>query len=178
MPFKPRRIVTGHDANGRSIILMDGEAPNSRLLAAAGGLQRTELWETTSFPVDNGGNRDGAADTSSFAPAPNGTMFRIVEYPPDAVRLKSLDPSAHFGHAAAAGGKRHPGMHKTETIDYAIVLSGEIYAVMEQGETLMRAGDCLVQRGTNHAWSNRSNDPCVVAFIMIAALPLPPPQPE
>jgi mannose-6-phosphate isomerase-like protein (cupin superfamily) len=172
MPFKPKRIVTGHDEEGNSIILMNGEAPNSRLLTAAGGLQRTELWETKFFPVDNSGSADAAEHTNTFEPAPQGTMFRTVEYPPDSVRLKNLDPAAHFGEAADRSGKRHPGMHKTHTIDYAIVLSGEIYAVMEKGEALLRAGDCLVQRGTNHAWSNRSEVPCVVAFVMISALPL------
>jgi hypothetical protein len=172
MPFKPKRIVTGHDEHGNSIILMNGEAPNSRLLASAGGLQRTELWETKSFPVDNSGDADGAEHTNTFSPTPQGTMFRIVEYPPDSVRLKTLDPAAHFGGAADHGGKRHPGMHKTNTIDYAIVLAGEIYAVMDKGEALLRAGDCLVQRGTNHAWSNRSEEPCVVAFVMIAANPM------
>jgi quercetin dioxygenase-like cupin family protein len=64
---------------------------------------------------------------------------------------------------------RHPGMHKTGTVDYAIVLSGEIYAVMDKGETLLRAGDTLVQRGTNHAWSNRSETPCLVAFVLVSA---------
>jgi quercetin dioxygenase-like cupin family protein len=67
---------------------------------------------------------------------------------------------------------RHPGMHKTATVDYAIVLSGEIYAVMDEGETLLRAGDTLVQRGTNHAWSNRSETPCLVAFILVSASPV------
>jgi naringenin degradation protein FdeH len=67
---------------------------------------------------------------------------------------------------------RHPGMHKTATVDYAIVLSGEIYAVMDEGETLLRAGDTLVQRGTNHAWSNRNETPCLVAFILVSASPV------
>lgn len=172
MPFKPKRIVTGHDEQGNSIIVMNSEAPNSRILAAAGGLRRTELWETKSFPVDNRGNADSAEHTSTFSPAPRGTMFRIVEYPPDSVRLKTLDPTAHFGAAADHSGNRHPGMHKTDTIDYAIVLSGEIYAVLDKDEALLRAGDCLIQRGTNHAWSNRSEEPCVVAFVMIAANPI------
>jgi Cupin domain len=67
---------------------------------------------------------------------------------------------------------RHPGMHKTDTVDYALVLSGEIWALMDEGETLLRAGDTLVQRGTNHAWSNRGDQPCLVAFILVSARPL------
>lgn len=172
MTFKPRRVVTGHDAQGNSIILTDSEAPNSRTLVAAGGLQRTELWETRAFPPSNAGVADGAEHTNTLAPVKDGTMFRIIEFPPDSERLKNFDPSAHFGRAADQSGKRHPGMHKTDTIDYVVVLSGEVYAVMDKGEVLLRAGDSLVQRGTNHAWSNRSNKPCVIAFVMISAEPL------
>jgi mannose-6-phosphate isomerase-like protein (cupin superfamily) len=172
MPAKHRRVVTGHDADGNSIILFDGYAPNSRLLTAAGGLQRTELWETASAPADNNGNEDAAERTSTLEPHLGGSIFRIVEYPPDSVRLKTLDPDAHFGGAADRSGARHRGMHKTNTIDYAIILSGEIYVVMEKGEVLLKAGDCLIQRGTNHAWSNRTEQPCLVAFIMISSLPL------
>jgi hypothetical protein len=172
MPAKNRRVVTGHDANGESVILIDDHAPNSKIIAAAGSLRRTELWETAACPADNNGNDDAAAHTQSLEPRTGGSIFRIVEYPPDSVRLKTIDPAAHFGHAADHNRSRHPGMHKTNTIDYAIVLSGEIYAVMEKGEVLLRTGDCLIQRGTNHAWSNRTDQPSVVAFVMISALPL------
>lgn len=68
--------------------------------------------------------------------------------------------------------RRHPGMHKTDTVDYAIVLSGEIYAVLDQDEVLLRAGDCLIQRGTSHAWSNRTQEPCAIAFVLVAAKPV------
>jgi hypothetical protein len=67
---------------------------------------------------------------------------------------------------------RHPGFHKTDTIDYAIVLSGEIWAMMDEGETLLKQGDVLVQRGTNHAWSNRTNEPAILAFVLIDADPV------
>jgi mannose-6-phosphate isomerase-like protein (cupin superfamily) len=106
-----------------------------------------------------------------------GSVFRVIEYPPDSVRLKTLDPERFFGgmgtRAADAATRKHPGMHKTDTIDYCVVLSGEIWAVLDEGEVLLRAGDCLVQRGTNHAWSNRSDTPCVIAFVLIAAKPAP-----
>jgi uncharacterized cupin superfamily protein len=75
--------------------------------------------------------------------------------------------------AADAATRRHPGMHRTGTVDYCIVLSGEIWAVLDEGEVLLRAGDCLVQRGTNHAWSNRSDAPCTIAFVLVAAERLP-----
>ena len=100
-----------------------------------------------------------------------------MEFPPDQATAGKLDrkklfEAMHAGGAMDHEGTRHAGMHKTPTVDYAIVLSGEIYAVMDEGETLMRGGDCLVQRGTNHAWSNRSNATCLVAFILVSANPL------
>jgi len=170
-------VVTGHDARGRSVVLMDGESPYSFFLEKAGGLQLTELWETRSSPADNSGAKDAAEHERRIGPVGGGTVFRIIEYPPDSVRLKTLAPDSFFpemgAQAADKGQRRHPGMHKTNTVDYAIVLSGEIYAVLDEGEVLLRAGDCLVQRGTRHAWSNRSEEPCVIAFVLVAAKPLP-----
>ena len=156
---------------------MDGESPYSFFLEKAGGLQLTEMWETRSAPADNSGAKDAAEHERRIEPVGGGTVFRIIEYPPDSVRLKTLDPDAFYSGvgAKAAGGaeRRHPGMHTTHTLDYCVVLSGEIYAVLDESEVLLRAGDCLVQRGTRHAWSNRSEEPCVIAFVLIAAKPLP-----
>ncbi len=177
MPKRPRRVVTGHDARGRSVILMDGESPHSFFLEKAGGLQLTELWETRSAPADNSGAKDAAEHERRIEPVNGGSVFRIIEYPPDSVRLKTLDPDAFYSgmgaQAADRAKRRHPGMHKTNTVDYAIVLSGEIWALMDEGEVRLRAGDCLVQRGTNHAWSNRTEKPCVIAFVLVAAKPAP-----
>ncbi len=109
----------------------------------------------------------------------NGSVFRIIEYPPDSQRLAAIAheetlPNDGSGRAAASdrGNPRHPGFHKTSAIDYAIVLSGEIYAMMDEGEVLLKAGDVLVQRGTNHAWSNRTEAPALVAFVLLDAGPL------
>ena len=171
-----RRVVTGHDAKGRAVVLMDGEAPHSFFLERAGGLQLTELWETRSAPADNSGARDAAEHERRIAPVGGGTVFRIIEYPPDSVRLKTLAPDSFFPELGAQAAdpvhRRHPGMHSTHTLDYCVVLSGEIWAVMDEGEVLLRAGDCLVQRGARHAWSNRSEEPCVIAFVLVAAKPL------
>jgi naringenin degradation protein FdeH len=168
-----RRVVTGHDASGRSVVLSDGESPHHFVLEKAGGLGLTELWETRSAPADNTGRADAAEHERRIEPVNGGTVFRVIEYPPDRERLKSIDPEAHFAsmgaRAADAATRRHPGMHRTDTIDYCIVLSGEIWAVLDEGEVLLRAGDCLVQRGTNHAWSNRGDAPCTVAFVLVAA---------
>ena len=172
-----RRVVTGHDASGRSVVLMDGESPHVFVLQKAGGLRLTELWETRSAPADNSGAGDAAGHERRIEPVNGGTVFRVIEYPPDRERLKSIDPEAHFAsmgaRAADAATRRHPGMHRTDTVDYCVVLSGEIWAVLDEGEVLLRAGDCLIQRGTNHAWSNRSDAPCTIAFVLVAAAPLP-----
>ncbi|HKW36196.1 MAG TPA: cupin domain-containing protein [Burkholderiales bacterium] len=172
-----RRVVTGHDANGRAVVLFDGESPHRFVLEKAGGLRLTEIWETRGSPADNSGSDDAAAHERRIGPVGGGSVFRVIEYPPDSVRLKTLDPERFFhgmgAKAANAATRRHPGMHKTDTIDYCVVLSGEIWAVLDESEVLLRAGDCLVQRGTSHAWSNRSEAPCVIAFALIAAGPAP-----
>jgi len=172
-----RRVVTGHDASGRAVVLFDGESPYSFVLEKAGGLRITEIWETRSSPADNSGTQDAADHERRIEPVGGGSVFRIIEYPPDSVRLKTLEPERFFhgmgAKAADAATRRHPGMHKTDTVDYCVVLSGEIWAVLDEGEVLLRAGDCLVQRGTSHAWSNRTDKPCVIAFVLIAARPAP-----
>ena len=177
MPKRPRRVVTGHDAEGRSVVLMDGESPYSFFLEKAGGLRLTELWETRSSPADNSGAKDAAGHERRIEPVGGGTVFRIIEYPPDSVRLATIDPESFYSamgaQAAEKAERRHPGMHRTHTLDYCVVLSGEIYAMLDEGEVLQRAGDCLVQRGTRHAWSNRTEKPCVIAFVLVAAKPLP-----
>ena len=107
-------------------------------------------------------------------PPKGGSVFRVVAYPPDALRFAAMDkanPAAEKASGMDAArdksNPRHRGFHKTDTVDYAIVLSGEIFAVMDEGETLLRAGDILIQRGTSHAWANRSGAPCRIAFILI-----------
>ena len=170
-----RRIVTGHDAKGKSIIVSDGPSPHVLRISNRDDFALTNLWVTDSAPASNAGNADAAKRTVVLEPPANGTIFRVVEFPPEKSGAP-FDRNAAFAamgadHAMDPDASRHPGMHKTSTVDYAIVLSGEIWALMDEGETLMRAGDCLVQRGTNHAWSNRSDAPCLVAFILVSAAP-------
>ena len=166
-----RRIVTGHDASGRAVVLID-DAPSALVLEKAGGLRLTELWQTQETPARFAA-RDQARRERRIEPDPGGSVFRIIDYPPDRERLARIQPEAHFAsmgvEAAPAEKRRHPGMHRTKTLDYAIIVSGEIYAVLDEGEVLLRAGDVLVQQGTNHAWSNRSDQPCRIAFVLIDA---------
>lgn len=167
-----KRVVTGQGVDGLSRIFIEDE-PESALLEKAGGLRLSELWATSEAPARLSGDEDRAKRPRRIEPEAMGTVFRVVEYPPDSERLKSLDPEAHFAsmgaQAAAKDERRHPGMHRTKTIDYAIVLSGEITAVLDEGEVLLKAGDVLVQRGTSHAWSNRSDRPARIAFVLIDA---------
>lgn len=172
-----RRVVTGHNAAGKSIFLMDGPAPHVQSRGTA-STAVTELWETRAAPAENRGKEDPTDHPFRLPPPKNGTVFRIIEYPPDKLRVAALRrPSASHNAAAEGyvrdlGNARHPGFHKTDSIDYAIVLSGEIYALMDEGETLLKAGDVLIQRGTSHAWSNRTDEPAYVAFVLIDAEPL------
>src|SRR5262249_13425090 len=114
-----------------------------------------------------------------LAPPKNGTVFRIIEYPPDKQRLAALeqqrasaDDGSGHGDAFDRGAPRHPGFHKTSSTDYAIVLSGESVAMVDEGEGLLKAGGGLIQRGTNHAWSNRPAEPAYLAFVLVDAAPV------
>jgi mannose-6-phosphate isomerase-like protein (cupin superfamily) len=166
-----KRVVTGHDVQGRAIVLLQ-DTPSPAVLEKAGGLKLTELWTTGESPAQFS-SVDKARRERRIEPDASGTVLRVIEYPPDAQRLKSLQPEEHFAsmgaQAADANSRRHPGMHRTKTLDYAIVLSGEIYAVLDEEEVLLKAGDVLVQQGTNHAWSNRTDRPALIAFVLIDA---------
>jgi mannose-6-phosphate isomerase-like protein (cupin superfamily) len=173
-----RRVVTGHDVDGRSTFLIDGPTPHV-FSRSKGSAIVHELWETTRTPADNRSNSDAIARGHRLPPPQGGSVFRVIEYPPDSERLAAIAheeklPDDGSGRAAAIdrNSPRHPGFHKTATIDYAIVLSGEIFAMMDDGEVLLQAGDVLIQRGTNHAWSNRTNETAVVAFVLIDAEPV------
>ena len=175
-PKTVRRLVSGHDAAGRSCFLQDAAAPTVLVMAAMGGLALTDLWETHAAPADNTGSADNADRPVHLEPDARGTIFRIVDFPPDAAWKDGADVEAAFntigaGHTADLDGGE-PGMHKTASIDYALVIEGEIWAVLESDERLMRAGDVLVQRGTNHAWANRTDSVCRVMFVLVGATPL------
>jgi hypothetical protein len=177
MVWKVRRVVTGHDRDGKSIILMDGHAPNVMEMASMPGLALTDLWETTGAPASNEGDADAAARPVRLEPPRSGALFRIVEFPPDSAwRGRATDAREAFdsiqaGHAPDLSSS-DPMMHKTSTVDYIVVLKGEIYAVVDKGETLLRPGDVFVQRGTNHSWSVRGTEPCIIAVVLVSANPV------
>jgi mannose-6-phosphate isomerase-like protein (cupin superfamily) len=176
MIWRVRRVLTGHDADGESMFLMDGLAPNVKEMTAMPGLALTALWETRGAPARNEGSADNADRPVQLEPPANGTILRIVEFPPDSAWRGRTDGRAGFdsigaGHAQDAHSS-DPMMHKTASVDYIIVLKGEIYAIMDKGETLLKAGDILVQRGTKHSWSVRGNEPCIIAAVLVSAAPL------
>jgi mannose-6-phosphate isomerase-like protein (cupin superfamily) len=164
-----RRIVTGHDATGKAIISLDGPAENVRV-RAANGLTSTLLWAEDETPSDNSGDIDKADREIGVAPPDGGSVFRIVEFVPDDDSVSNEDMKRELGLDPDSGGPvRHPGMHKTRSVDYAIVLSGEIDMLVDEDEVHLKAGDVIVQRGTNHAWANRGTEPCRIAFVLIDA---------
>jgi len=177
MSKQVRRVVTGHNASGKSIFILDTATPHV-FSRTKGSAIVHELWETAETPADNRSSADAISRGHRLAPPKHGSVFRVIEYPPDSERLAAIAREHALpddsGRAAASdhNNPRHPGFHKTATIDYALVLSGEIYAMMDEGEVLLKAGDVLIQRGTNHAWSNRTNEPAVVAFVLIDAKPV------
>lgn len=176
MVWRVRRVYTGHDARGRSVIVADGHAPNVKEMASMPGLALTDLWETTGPLASNEGNGDAADRPVRLEPPRGGSILRIVEFPPDKAWRESADAKAAFesigaGHAKDKG-SADPMMHKTATIDYIIVISGEIYAIVEEGEVLLKPGDVFIQRGTNHSWSVRGDEPCVIAAILVSATPV------
>jgi len=171
-PPPVRRVLTGHVA-GTATIIEDGLAPAVRTIAERPGFRVTNLWSThaSPAPVDD---RDRLGELTGVMPPNNGTVLRIIDFPPESKDPAERERAAHAtfahlfkdaAHQPKAG--QHPGMHKTETVDYAIVMLGEITAILEDQETVLRAGDVLVQRGTNHAWANRSDGFARVCFVLI-----------
>jgi hypothetical protein len=170
-----RRVVTGLNAQGASVILSDGASPHVTPFMGMANFAVTDFWKAQT-PADNGEatGADLCGGPFEVAPPVGGSVFRVTQFPPEKAWPQPGDARVDAPmapHADAGAGVRHPHMHRTRTLDYAIVLSGEIWAVMDEGETRLHAGDVLIQRGTNHAWANRSDSPCIVAFVMLDAHP-------
>lgn len=174
-----RRIVTGHNEQGKSVIIEDQPTPHTKSSPHRPGVIINNLWMTGSNPVMLNETEDAVTSDMALEPRPGGNNFRVVEFPPEADYIDQIDPQrakAAFGDMGAShalsenSSAKHPFMHETKTLDYAIVLSGEIHLVLDEDETLMKAGDICIQRATNHVWSNRSDKSCQIAFILIDAI--------
>jgi quercetin dioxygenase-like cupin family protein len=148
MSLKVRRVVTGHDAQGRAMVLIDEQVAS--VISTRPGLNSSVIWSSEGFPVSN----DGDADPSHKPIATtieNGTVFRVISYGPGVA----------------------PRNHRTDSIDYAVIMSGEIDMELDDGVTVhLKAGDVLVQRGTIHNWVNNGTEPCIIAFTLISSKPV------
>ena len=168
-----RRIVCSVNAAGKSVIESDGP-PHAVRPSMRPGFASRNIWATFGSPAPLG-DPDRSAEIKGLMPPERGTVFKYIDFPPEGDG-EAIAPRAADTSPTASGEKglrkhpdspRHPGMHETDTIDYAIVLSGEIWAIMDEGETLMKQGDVLIQNVTNHAWANRSTAPCRVLFVLV-----------
>lgn len=175
LPPPIRRVLTADDDQGRSFIAEDGPSPAVRTVAERPGYRVTNLWCTGAAPSPVAAP-DAIALHQGVSPPPGGTVLRIIDFPPEPQDPEELRRALHATfahmyrdalHAPQPG--QHPGMHRTHTVDYALVLQGELVAILDQAETTLRAGDVLIQRGTHHAWANRSGQPARVAFVLVDA---------
>jgi quercetin dioxygenase-like cupin family protein len=177
MNGKIRRVVTGHDASGKAVVLEDGDAPAVRTNPKRPGHISTDLWKTSESPVIvRREEADPTAGPKQIHPPPRGTVFRISEIAPETEAIRNMDPSQAKDVFKAMGNEnastfgqnqRHPFMHRTETVDYAVVLEGEIVMLLDDEDVHLKAGDVVIQRGTNHAWSNRSDKPAKMLYVLI-----------
>ena len=175
-----RRVVTGHDENGKAVVVSDGEATNIVRPGHRPGVAIHNLWQIDSSPAEVFGPEDTTTETIGLLPPQNGSVFRIIEFPPEAGWIEDVDAKAAKEAWASIGAEHvgvedqpaHPLMHKTETLDYSLCLDGEIYMVLDDSELLISKGDVVIQRGTNHAWSNRSARLCRMAAVMLDAKPI------
>lgn len=174
-----RRIVTGYNTAGRSVFLEDGPSPAILTVPERPGYKVDNLWRTSGDRphVDE---PDTITAQRGTVPPPHGTVIRTLDIPPEAkdpeqrrrnaeATFRAIFSDLHKPGAPAPASGVHPAHHTTDTIDYAVVLQGEVWALLDEGEKLMRAGDVLIQRGTPHAWSNRSSAICRILFVLIDA---------
>ena len=175
-----RRVVTGHDKNGAAIIESDQVATQTLERPNRPGVKLTNFWITDQTPAAYDGPTETCLGPLTLKPPARGSVFRCVEFMPEdpevMAQLSSEDGAAAFAEMGAGDnvvrGGRHPWMHRTDSVDYGIVLNGEIWMLMdnEKNDVLLKAGDVVVQRGTNHAWANRGTGPCTIMFVLIDAV--------
>lgn len=177
MTFPPiHRVVTGHDANGKSIVCSSGPLPTAVEIAAIPGTVFHEVWSTACTPPPVGNGADPTLGALLLPPPVQGTRIRFVDIPPDTAEFlahgaeRMKDAFSQAGDAAVStvrADSPHPLMHRTESIDYGVVIEGELTLVLDDSEVQLRPGSVVVQRGTNHAWANRSGRPCRMLFVLV-----------
>lgn len=175
---KIRRVITGHDKDGKAVVLSDGIAPAVKTNPLRPGQFSVDLWRTSASPVPLARDEpDPTGGPRRMHGGGQSTTFRISEVAPDSDAIRNLTPEQaralfrNQGNEEASTygrGGRHPLMHRTETIDYAVVLDGEIYMLLDDTEVRLTTGDVVIQRGTNHAWSNRSGKHVRMLYVLIS----------
>lgn len=170
------RVVTGHDARGQAVVTSSGALPTVVAVAAIPGTVFHEVWSTAETPALISNGTDPTLGPLVLPPPAHGTRLRFVDIPPDTADFlaggaaRMHDAFAQIGDAAAStvhAGSPHPLMHRTESVDYGIVIEGEVTLVLDASEVQLKAGSVVVQRGTNHAWANRSGKTCRMLFILV-----------
>lgn len=170
------RVVTGHDAQGKAVISSNGPLPTVVELSAIPGTVFHEVWATDATPVVVNNGSDPTLGDLCLPPPASGTRIRFVDIPPDTEEFlnqgaaKMADAFTQIGDVEASTVKPdspHPLMHRTESLDYGIVISGEMTLVLDDSEVLLQEGSVVVQRGTNHAWANRSGKVCRMLFMLV-----------
>jgi mannose-6-phosphate isomerase-like protein (cupin superfamily) len=179
MRLENRRVVTGLDAEGRSCVVFDGPPPVQKTAPDRPGYASALLWETREAPARNDGAEDAGARAFSYRLEPGGTAVLMFRQPGMEV-LRGL--SEEEVHKARHGGlpkeyqdralSAKPGMHATDTVDYVVVVEGEITLMLDAGEVTLKAGDVLIDRGVAHAWENRGERSCLMVTVMVDAVPL------
>ncbi len=164
-----RRVVTKIGPDGKAVVMFDSAVP---LVAGRSPVAAGDIWVTDKGPADFSSADDRGKVHVGISPPPGGTIFRVVEFPPTTPAMEAMDVNTMMKvvgtHAPAKGlPPRHPMMHRTRSLDYAVILSGEIDMLLDDGEVHLKAGDVIVQQATNHAWVNRGKEPCRVAFILM-----------
>lgn len=170
-----KRVVTGHNAKGQAVVVSSGPAANVFPLAAVPGTVFHELWNSSASPALLDNADDPTAKPLQLSPAAHGSVIRVVDIPPDSLHsaLSAENAAAVFaeiGERQAGTGRTsapHKLMHRTETLDYGIVTEGEVWLVLDEGEVHLNRGDVVVQRGTHHAWSNRTEAMARMVFILL-----------
>ena len=175
-----RRIVTIDDDSGKSLAIADGPSPDVRSDPARPGFSSTRIWITDASPVRIEDFRDPLQSQHTIEPPRGGSVCRVITFPPDDVfrgKIGAKEVEAYFRAMGSPSASTyspkapHPYMQRTRTLDFCLVLEGEITLVLDMEEVHLKAGDTVVQRGTNHAWSNRSDRPCTIAFSSHDASP-------
>ncbi len=178
MPGFIRRVVTGHDENGKAVVISDSLTPTLKTNPLRPGHKSTEIWRTSATPAPIAMTEPDptVGGPGTIHPAPRGTVIRVAEWAPETDEIRNLSPETAREIFRAMGnenasmhgrGGRHPIMHRTETVDYAVILDGELTLILDEEDVVLKAGDVVIQRGTSHSWANRSDKPCRILFVLI-----------